>query len=261
MWGNIYCRSLLMINTMQRMVMKYNLHILPQIIDIFRVIVYYYNIPIKIGGRNMYKKSLAKFLTENNPESQLPSAAGFAHFKIMVAKNPEANEYTQDLTSKFVLEDNSQRKINVEVECEKISSLNDAHEIVNLMRKHIDALNHNALIEKALELEDEVVPLLLKRLKTSFQDEYIEIACLFLAVCKNIVADVLISYYDELHNPYTKSSLLVALGFLAQESDIPWVHEQYFDLKKAYPNDSYHEGAYYALWEMEGRFYPVQRGK
>ena len=115
--------------------------------------------------------------------------------------------------------------------------------------------NYDTLIEKALEFEPEVIPILIERLKTSFLDMYIEIACVFLSVCKNIDADILFDCYNKTSNPYTKSSVLLALGFQAGESAIPWIQEQYFSLKKAYPDESYHEGAYYALWEMEDRFY------
>ena len=60
-----------------------------------------------------------------------------------------------------------------------------------------------------------------------------------------------------MRSPYAQSMVLVMLGFKADEKYVPWFIEQYNDLKRLYPNESYSEGAYYGLVQIESRFYPV----
>ena len=78
-----------------------------------------------------------------------------------------------------------------------------------------------------------------------------------MAQSKIEVADELFGYFDDVRMPYAQSMILVLLGFKADESYIPWFIEKYNELKRRYPSESYCEGAYYALRQIENRIYPA----
>lgn len=69
------------------------------------------------------------------------------------------------------------------------------------------------------------------------------------------VSEEIINYFDEMRSPYAKSIVLVMLGFKVDEKYIPWFIQKYNQLKTMYPHENYYKGAYYALIEMEDRFY------
>jgi len=94
-----------------------------------------------------------------------------------------------------------------------------------------------------------------RRLKTNLNTGFIEISLQFLARSTIDVSEEIIGYFDEMRNPYAQSIALVLLGFKAKEKHIPWFIEKHDMLKKMYPRENYYQGAFYALTEMEGRFY------
>ena len=108
-----------------------------------------------------------------------------------------------------------------------------------------------------MEFENEIVPEIIRRLKTSLNDGFIETSIRILARSKMEIAEELFGYFEDIRTPYAQSMVIVLLGFKADESYIPWFVEKYSKLKKRCPNESYHESAYYALCEMENRFYPI----
>ena len=69
------------------------------------------------------------------------------------------------------------------------------------------------------------------------------------------IADELLNYFDDIRCPYAQSVVLLTLGFKADETHIPWLIDKYHHMKSLYPNETYCEGAYYALYEIETRFY------
>jgi hypothetical protein len=71
-------------------------------------------------------------------------------------------------------------------------------------------------------------------------------------------ADELIACFEEIRSPYAQSEIIVLLGYIADESIIPWLIEKHSEFKKFYPNESYSDGAYYALFEIDNRFYSPQ---
>ena len=209
----------------------------------------------------MYEKLIDKFFKENKPSSDIPTAPALAHFQIFLEHNPESNEKIHSLMNDTVFENQPERKDAVMAEREEILAAKTADEIIRFMRKHTDSMNQHVLVDKAIEFESEILPDILRMLKTSLNSGFIETSVRILVKCEKNTADELIEYFDEMRNPYAQSMVLVALGFRAGEQDIPWVHDKYYILKKLYPDESYHDGAYYALYEMEGRFYPVGKGK
>ena len=87
-------------------------------------------------------------------------------------------------------------------------------------------------------------------------DEFIETAIRVLTKSNKDTAGDLIRIFPDMRYPYAQAMVLVVLGYKADETHIPWLMDQYKKLKRLYPDESHCEGAFYALFEMQSRFYP-----
>ena len=204
--------------------------------------------------RTMYKKMLGQFLEKNRPDSEMPTAAMLAHFNLKAFVAPESDDTRKAFEGlcEMTMPERIEEAAAEKAEIEKVS---EGSELVRIMRRKFDSLNQQAVISKAMELESDVVPDVLRRYRNNRVDEFIEIATQVLCKTKLDIAETIIGYYDEMPNPYGQSMALVLLGFKAEESRIPWLILKYHELKRSYPRESFHEGAWYGLLEMNERFY------
>jgi len=205
----------------------------------------------------MHKEDLNRFFKESAiKDKDLPSAAALAHFQIKLQLTPEIGDEFRSLMNEVVYNSQPQREGKVLAEREEIESA-DSSQIIRFMRRSVDTINQNILVNRGVALEDEIVPEVIRMLKTSLNDEFIETSARLLSACSRDVAKELIEYFDDVRSPYARSMILVVLGFKAEETHIPWLIEKYREMKQDYPNEAYCDGAYYALYEIESRFYPA----
>ena len=210
----------------------------------------------------MYKKLIDQFFRENPANNdELPSVAALAHFKIKLLLTPDTNEQLNNITSEFVFKDQPLREEKVLSEKSAIESATTFDQIIKYMRRGPDSINQDALVFKALEFEEEIIPEIIRMLKTSLNTMFIETAVRVLAICKKDIAEELIGCFDIVRNPYAQSLILIALGFKADVTQVPWLIEQYKALKHRYPKEKYHYCAHYAIYEIENRFYPEKTDK
>lgn len=102
---------------------------------------------------------IPKHFFEDNPLNEF-STALLTHFRMITVTMPEINEQM----NKFVLpkmEKSRHDQYLAEKEC--IMNLNKAEDIVRYMRKIKDTLNSALLIQKAIEYQNDVIPLVLER--------------------------------------------------------------------------------------------------
>ena len=203
----------------------------------------------------MYKKQLEKFFAENKITDKIPSAQAIAHFMMRMSATPETDIGLRNVIDTVMQEQSPERFAEADPGKAEIAAATTPADIIRLMRREVDTLNRPALIDKAMEMEAAIVPDVVRRLKTNLSDGFIETAAQFLARSTMDFAEEIIGYFDEMHNPYAQSILLVLLGFKADEKHIPWLIEQHDKLKKLHPDENYCQGAHYALAETEGRFY------
>ena len=202
----------------------------------------------------MYGELLDRFLSENKPKNDGPTAAEIMFFLLKAVVLPESDEI-RDALDELHKEVMPERIEEAAAEKEEIEKISSGKELIRIMRRKFDALNRYAVVKKAMELESEVVPDVLMRFRNNRNEEFIEIATLVLGKSKLDMAETMIGYYDEMPNPYGQSMVLLLLGFKADESRIPWLISKHRELKKSHRMKSYHEGAWYGLLEMEERFY------
>ena len=205
----------------------------------------------------MHEDLLRWFFNENGLDKDAaPPAAALEHFhiKLFLENVPMQNIIDQTLRDKL-----PGRDAEVQKEKNEIESATTCDQVIKHLRRGADVLNQQILVRKALDFEDEIVPIIITMLKTSLNDLFIEVSTRILAVCSKDIAEELVEDYDNVRNPYAKSLILLALGFKADEKRIPWLVKKFNELKASHPKESFCYGAYYALLEMDSRFYLESR--
>jgi len=204
----------------------------------------------------MYKKLIDDFYNENEVKDKtFPSAQALAHFQLRLLLNPDFSDKLLGIIDDTVFDGQPDREEMVMAEKKAIESITNYEDIIRLMRRRIDNMSHNTLVYHAMKFQDEVVPEIIRRLKTSLNDVFIEIATKVLTMCSVDIANDLIEYYDDVRNPYAQSMILLVLGFRADEAHIPWMIEKHNILKRMYPDETYSDSVIFALADMEDRFY------
>ena len=146
--------------------------------------------------------------------------------------------------------------------------------IIERMRKG-DISNREAVCAKALNMEDDIMPeviRLLKRssydnfidimpevirlLKRSSYDNFIETATLTLSRAKECYIDRIIAEFDEIRSPYAMCSCCILLAFRNRFDALPIIMKAYQSLKKRKEESDRRcsEGALYAIYSLTRHF-------
>lgn len=198
----------------------------------------------------MYRKLLTKKFFRDNP-----------HIENSVQQLVYSTLLYDDLeqaVAKFTLErmpPSGERVENIAQEKQMIRAEQNPEVVFQLLRKNIDVINRTVLIDKVLELEDEILPLVIEKLIRSDHDIFIDNAIRLLAKSKKDYSPLLLERYAEFRSPYVRSLLCLILGFRGKEDTIPWMMDRFFEMKKCYPDDTYDQGPLIALHELNARFY------
>ena len=201
----------------------------------------------------MHKDLIKWFFNENGLDrGAAPPSAAQEHFHIRLLLE---NISFEDILDGPVVKGMPEREQALLAEKEEIESAADVDQLIRIMRRGADIMNQQALVRRALDFADEIIPVVIKMLKTSMNELFIELSTRILAVCDMDISEELIRVYEEVRSPFAKSMILVALGFKAGEKRIPWIMKRYKELRLSHPGEDYCYGAYYALLEMERRFY------
>ena len=201
----------------------------------------------------MHQQLLNDFLTAHPIREKTPSAAAITHIllKNITQDDPIDLASLMDQGQKAL---SPARQANLAQGKTAIDQATTGAQVVKLMRKEQENANHMPLIQKALAFEGEIMLDILGRFKTNMTDHFIELAAQFFAKATTNPAEEIIGYFDQMKNPYGQSVALIVLGFRAGEEHIPWMIEKYHQLKKQYPAETFYQGAYFGLIEMEVRF-------
>lgn len=127
--------------------------------------------------------------------------------------------------------------------------------IFQLLRKNLDGANRPILVERALEFEDEILPMVVEKLVHSDHDTFINNAIRLLAWSEKDYSPLLLERYAKFRSPYVQSLVCLILGFRRKEDIVPWMLNKFFEIKKCYPDETYDQGPLLALHELSTRFY------
>lgn len=193
--------------------------------------------------RKKDKKLLPKNFFKDNPLDEL-SAARFAHVAMTALWNDEFRDKMSEVLDKEI---EPERKKQIEAEKTRISQLKGGDETVTFIRKGYDIINREILCKKILTMQDEMMPPLLLRFQTSFQDGFVETAAYTFAHADPVWIDRLIQMYPEIHSPYAQSMACLVFGVQKREETIELLLREYERLKKEYPKEQYDQGPLLAL--------------
>lgn len=127
-------------------------------------------------------------------------------------------------------------------EAERIAAIQTGEDVVACMRKTVSPLNQTELINKALTMQEAVMPLVLKRLLTSGQDHFIEGAALLYGLAEDQYVEQAYAAYGQIRSPYARSLICTILGFKKKVEYTDFLLEQYEKLSKIPSEDSLEQG-------------------
>ncbi len=197
----------------------------------------------------MDKKLLPRNFFRDNPLDKM-SAPLIAHFSMTAGFNEKLQNAIWDILEGEI---EPERKARIEEEKAEIARLETGDAIVKFIRNDYDIANRETLCKKILTMQAEVLPPLLRRFQTSFQDSVTETTVYILGHAEREYVDQMIEMYPEIRNPYAQSMACVALGVQEREDTLPLLLREYERLKRQYPEESYCQGPLLAIYILDGK--------
>ena len=197
----------------------------------------------------MDKKLLPRNFFRDNPLDKM-SAPLIAHFSMTAGFDEKLQNAIWDILEGEI---EPERKARIEEEKSEIARLETGDAIVKFIRNDYDIANRETLCKKILTMQAEVLPPLLRRFQTSFQDSVTETTVYILGHAEREYVDQLIEMYPEIRNPYAQSMACVALGVQEREDTLPLLLLEYERLKRQYPEESYCQGPLLAIYILYGK--------
>lgn len=199
----------------------------------------------------MNKKLLPKSFFRDNP-LDTSSAQVIACLSGLMSNNDKFLETIEKNTKKKL---DPERLALLNEERKEILALESGAEVVKYIRRGIDVLNYPMLSQKILTMQDEVMPLLLRRYLTSSLDSVIE-STTYVLLNVNVdpqYVDQLIADYSKIRNPYAQSMACVVFGANMREELLPLLLLEYERLMREYPEEDYCQGPLVAIYAMHGK--------
>ena len=193
----------------------------------------------------MTKNEVKRFLKTHRDKELSP-----AKFEYTLFLYKDAEEKMYDFANRVTLRDISEDDRNLKT----IEETNIAEDIIKLMRKELPLGNRLKIIQKAVEMEEETLPLIQKRALTNRQDIFIENALKFFLRCKTNCCEWILENYQNFKSEYLKSMLCLVLGFRGNADMIEFLIKEAERLERDYPNESFDQGPALAVQELAVRF-------
>ena len=197
----------------------------------------------------MDKNQLPKDFFRKNPLDEI-SAAKIADFSIMTLQSDGLNEEIERIVAPGL---DSSRQRSIQQEKENILRLETAQDIVAYMRRAGDPVCASLLCKKALQMQESIMPLILRRYKTVFIDEFIDLSVRIFGNADPQYTRQLFDQYKEIRNPYAQAMACLLFGEHKIEESIPLLLKEYDRFKAQFPNDSYNQSALFALYILFGK--------
>lgn len=195
------------------------------------------------------KECLSNRFFRENPLMDL-SAAMMAYSAITMGQSEELNQMVSDIAEK---EMDEERKEKIRQERRSIQQTDDPAALVEIMRKGHDTLNRRLLCAKVLALQEQTMPLLLRRYRTCTLDHFIDDAIIVFSTCERKYAEMLREMYADIRCPFAQACACLAFGMQRMENEIPFLHSEYLRFQKDYPDETFHQHPLLALYLLHGR--------
>lgn len=146
------------------------------------------------------------------------------------------------------------RTEKIKEEKKKIDQLDSGEAVVRYMRRGCDGMNRITLTNKTLAMQDEALPLVLERFRTSWQDKFIDAAVCAFAKCERVYIDQLKAMYSEIRNPYAQSLACLIFGMRKCEDTLPLLLSEYERMKREYTDESFCQGPLLAIYLLYDKY-------
>lgn len=186
---------------------------------------------------------LPKHFFEDNPLNEL-STALLTHFRMITITMSDLNEQINEIVIPVMEKSRYEQYM---AEKESIINLNKAEDIVSYMRKIKDPSNSSILIQKAVEYQKDVMPLVLKRICTSGHDVFIENAATLFANADIKYTEQLYDVFPDIRNAYARSKLCIVFGVNKKTEYTQLLMEEFNKMKEERPYEDYEQGPLLAL--------------
>ncbi len=196
----------------------------------------------------MVKYQLPKGFFIDNPLAEM-STAKLTHFQLMTSTLP--NFYDEIATMIAPALEASTREA-YDLEINQVKESVTAEAIIDCMRKTTGLQGKHNLVDKALTMQEEVVPLILKRLLRSGHATFIENATSVLAYSDMRHVRELASIFKDIRSTYARSATSIVFGVKNAVDYTPLLLEQYALIKQERPDRDYHQGPLLALQLIHG---------
>lgn len=187
---------------------------------------------------------LTRHFFDDNPLSEF-STARITYFQMVTVSLPGFNEEIEGIVVPGM---DTSRRAEYEVEKEQILKIDTAEDVIKYMRKIKEIQNRYLLVEKALALEENVMPLILKRLLNAGHDVFIENSAIILANADMKYVEQLFDIFNKIRSPYARSETSMVFGVKQRIDYTSLLLEQYKLIKQECPDKDYEQGPLMALY-------------
>lgn len=145
------------------------------------------------------------------------------------------------------------RRQQIDQERGVIEGLSSAEEVVHYMRGGYDVLNQSALVRRAVAMQEEVMPILLRRFQSSVQDSFVETAAFAFAAADPVYTMRLFELYPQINYIYAQTQACIVFGAAGLAGLDDFLLAEYERMKRDFPEESLKEGPLMALYILHGR--------
>ena len=193
-------------------------------------------------------EKLPKSFFKKNPLDKM-STAIIADFSLSIQFNDKLHAEMEKILGEHI---SDERHIKIAKDREEVEKLDSGEAVITYMRKDHDNVADPMFCKKALTMEAEAAPLIVKRYKTTGQDRFVELAFRILAKADKKYARQLFEEYREIRDPYAQAMACLLFGEHEMEEAVPLLLKEYERFKKEYPDESLNQAPLLALYILHG---------
>ena len=196
----------------------------------------------------MQEDKLPRNFFKDNPVNEF-STAQLTYFQMVMLGLPELNDKISNMANTLM---KTSRLEECEQEKNRILGSDTAEEVIKHMRTIKNPQNRKLIVEKALTLQEDIMPLILKRLQTSAHDVFIETSAMIFANGDMKYVEQLFNIFTEIRSPYARSATSIVFGVKKRTDYTSLLLKQYMLIKQEEPDKDYEQGPLLALHLIHG---------
>ena len=175
------------------------------------------------------------FFKENPLEKY--SAAAFADFHLTLDDVEDLNAEMERIV--LQLKPDAARRDRLEETKAAIEALDSGEAVVKFVRQENDGLADPLFCKKALTMQDEAAPLILKRYMTSGRDRFIEMVFRVLAKSDIQYTEQLFADYKGIRSPYAQAVACLLFAEHRLDEAPPLLMAEFKRFRRDYPDESF----------------------